>query len=87
MPSKITEAIKKKLKVDKLSKPEEGGGRSVAGDLKLQDIKTIAKDAGGDEGKAMIKMVLGTCVSCGVTVDGKDPREVQKEIDEGKIQI
>jgi large subunit ribosomal protein L11 len=27
------------------------------------------------------KEILGTCISMGVTVDGKDPREIQKEID------
>jgi large subunit ribosomal protein L11 len=27
---------------------------------------------------------MGSCVSIGVTVEDKDPREVQKEIDEGK---
>jgi len=34
--------------------------------------------------KAAVKEVIGTGVSMGVTVEGKDPREVQKEIDEGK---
>lgn len=34
--------------------------------------------------KAAAKEILGTCLSMGVTVEGKDPREVQKEIDEGK---
>jgi large subunit ribosomal protein L11 len=33
--------------------------------------------------KLAAKEVLGSCVSMGVTVDGKDPREVQKGIDEG----
>jgi len=33
--------------------------------------------------KSAVKTVLGTCVSMGVTVEGKDPREIQKEIDEG----
>ncbi len=33
--------------------------------------------------KAAVKEVLGTCVSMGVTVEGKDPREVQREVDEG----
>jgi large subunit ribosomal protein L11 len=28
--------------------------------------------------------VLGSCVSMGVTVEGKDPREVQRETDEDK---
>jgi len=34
--------------------------------------------------KAAVKEVLGSCVSIGVTVEGKDPRELQREIDEGK---
>jgi len=34
--------------------------------------------------KKAAKEVLGSCVSMGVTVEGKDPREVQREIDEGK---
>jgi large subunit ribosomal protein L11 len=36
--------------------------------------------------KSAAKEVLGSCVSMGVTVEGKDPREVQKEIDEGKYE-
>jgi len=34
--------------------------------------------------KAAVKEILGTCISMGVTVEGKDPREIQEEIDEGK---
>jgi large subunit ribosomal protein L11 len=34
--------------------------------------------------RAAAKEVLGSCVSMGVTVEGKDPREVQREMDEGK---
>jgi large subunit ribosomal protein L11 len=36
--------------------------------------------------KSAAKEVLGSCVSMGVTVEGKDPREVQREIDEGKYE-
>jgi large subunit ribosomal protein L11 len=81
----IPEFIKQKLKVQILSKPQEGGGRTVAGDLALKDIIEIAKQKG--DGKSIVKMVLGTCVSCGVTVDGRDPREVIKEIDAGTIGL
>jgi large subunit ribosomal protein L11 len=28
---------------------------------------------------------MGTCVSIGITVEGKDPREVQTEVDEGNF--
>jgi len=39
----------------------------------------LAKDL-----KGAAKEILGVCVSMGATAEGKDPREVQKEIDEGK---
>jgi large subunit ribosomal protein L11 len=34
--------------------------------------------------KNATKEVIGTCVSVGVKVDGKDPKEVQKLIDNGE---
>ncbi len=34
--------------------------------------------------KNAAKEVLGSCVSMGITVEERDPREIQKEIDEGK---
>jgi len=34
--------------------------------------------------KGAAKEILGVCVSIGVTAEGKDPREVQKDIDNGK---
>jgi large subunit ribosomal protein L11 len=36
--------------------------------------------------KKATKEMLGTCVSLGVTVEGKDPREVQKDIDDGNYE-
>ena len=58
------------------------------GDLSLEQIVRIAKvksdDVLGKDLKAAVKEVLGTGVSMGVTVEGKDPREVQTEINEGK---
>lgn len=63
-------------------------GSETVGDLPLQKVVGVAKaKMGGSLAKtlkAAVKEVLGTCVSMGVTVDGKDPREVQREIDEGK---
>jgi large subunit ribosomal protein L11 len=58
------------------------------GDLSLEQVVKIAKmkraDVLGKDLKASVKEVLGTGVSMGVTVEGKDPREVQQEIVEGK---
>jgi len=33
-----------------------------------------------------VKEVLGTCISIGVTVEGKDPRDVQQEVDAGMYE-
>lgn len=77
--------IKKELKLERGAKTagtEVVGNLSLAqavGIAKLKSEGTLAKDL-----KAAVKEVLGTCVSLGVTVDGKDAREVQKEIAEGK---
>ena len=58
------------------------------GDISLTAVVRIAKvkaeDVLGKDLNAAVKEVLGTGVSMGVTVEGKDPREVQQEIDEGK---
>jgi len=36
---------------------------------------------------ATVKEILGTCVSVGCTVDGKDPKDLQTEIDDGEVEI
>jgi len=46
---------------------------------KLKIEKSYAKDL-----KSMAKEIVGTCVSMGVKVEGKDPREIMKEIEEGR---
>jgi large subunit ribosomal protein L11 len=71
-------------------KIEKGSGtpNSVkAGDLTMEQLVKIAKIKApqllAPDTKNATKELLGTCVSMGVTVEGKDPREVQKEIDSG----
>jgi large subunit ribosomal protein L11 len=44
----------------------------------LKQAQTLAKSF-----KDAVKEVAGSCVSVGITIDGKDPKEVQKDIDEG----
>ncbi len=72
-------------------KIEKGSGlpkTQKVGDLNMEQAVKIAKMKSAEllssNLKAAVKEVLGSCVSMGVTVDGKDPREVQKEIDQGK---
>jgi large subunit ribosomal protein L11 len=72
-------------------KIEKGSGtpNSVkVGDLSVEQIVRIAKikrpELLAKTLKDAAKEMMGTCVSVGVTIEGKDPREVQKEVDDGK---
>ncbi len=84
----VTSMLKSEMKVKKLAKITEEG-KELPGDLPLDKVISIAKakDSLSGDMKAKVKQVLGTCLSSGVTVDGKNPKDVQKEIDEGKIKI
>jgi len=69
---------------------EKGSGSPKAtkiGDLKVEQVQKIAemkKDSMlGKDKKSRFREVVGTCVSMGVTVDGKDPKQVMKDIDSG----
>lgn len=72
-------------------KIEKGSGTpstTKVGNLTMEQVLRIAKikrqELLASTLKSAAKEVLGTCISMGVTVEGKDPREVQSEIDEGK---
>jgi len=72
-------------------KIEKGSGApktQKVGNLSMEQVIRVAKPKRPEllskTLKAAVKEVLGSCVSMGVTVEGKDPREVQREIDEGK---
>jgi large subunit ribosomal protein L11 len=62
-------------------------GTEIIGDITFDQVLKVARakeqDLLGSSLGNRVKSVLGTCVSMGVTVDGKDARIVQKEIDEG----
>jgi len=72
-------------------KVEKGSGApntQKIGNLSMEQIIRIAKikreELLAKNLKLAAKEILGSCVSMGVTVEGKDPREIQREIDEGK---
>jgi large subunit ribosomal protein L11 len=72
-------------------KIEKGSGApntQKVGNLSMEQIIRISKikrpELLSKTLKSATKEILGTCVSMGVTVEGKDPREVIREIDEGK---
>jgi len=72
-------------------KIEKGSGApstQKVGNLSMEQVIRIAKmkrpELLAKTLKAAAKEILGGCVSMGVTVESRDPREVQKEIDQGK---
>ncbi len=81
------ELIKKEAGIQKGA----GTREATAGDISLEKIITIAKQKNpqslGRNLTATLKQVLGSCVSIGITIDGKNPKEFIKEIDSGKFTI
>lgn len=72
-------------------KIEKGSGTpntAKVGNLTIDQVVRIAKmkrpQLLSRTLKSATKEILGVCVSMGVTAEGKDPREVQSEIDQGK---
>jgi large subunit ribosomal protein L11 len=72
-------------------KIEKGSGTpstAKVGNLTIDQVVRIAKMKRAEllakTLRGATKEILGVCVSMGVTAEGKDPREVQREIDEGK---
>ncbi|MEM3383435.1 MAG: 50S ribosomal protein L11 [Nitrososphaerales archaeon] len=61
---------------------------NYAGELSFQQVLKIAmtkrQNSYGKSLKSVVREVVGSCVSMGVSIEGKDPREIQKEIYEGK---
>jgi len=76
--------IKNEAGIDKGS--GEPNKEKVA-DISLKQAAKVAKMKENDllstDLAQSVKEILGTCLVMGVTVEGKDPAEVQKEIDRG----
>ncbi len=76
--------IKKEIGIEKGA----GNKDTVAGNISMEQVVKIARMKMDNLGTPSLKnaalQVIGTCVSMGVQVEGKDPREVTKEVKEGK---
>jgi len=75
------------LKFAGASEPSGDPMHKKVGDLKLEDVIKVAilkkPDLNAKSLKAAVKTILGSARSIGLTVEGKDPKEVVKEIDAG----
>lgn len=73
---------------------EKGAGKrkeATAGNATLEQIKKVANskidNMLAESLTAAVLEVIGTCVSLGVTIEGKDPIEMQRLIKNGEITI
>lgn len=86
----VSSLIKKELglEVAKITEEDKAKGITSVGDLKMEQVVKIAKlkmnDLLAKDLKSAVKMILGTAVSMPITVEGKNPKEIIKEVDEGK---
>lgn len=70
---------------------EKGSGTAKTqkvGNLSMDQVVRIAQMKSSDSYskslKGVVKEIIGACVSIGVTVEGKEPKDVLEEIDQGQ---
>ncbi len=92
--SETVKLIKKELKIDtaKITEEDKTKGITSVADGKLEKVIEIAKQRmdklSSKDLKGAVKTVLGTINSMnGVLIEGKRPKELTQEINEGKIPI
>ncbi|MGI0086575.1 MAG: 50S ribosomal protein L11 [Nitrosotalea sp.] len=76
------------LKEAGLQKGSGTSGATWVGDITIDSAVKVAKlkidSSYALDFKAATKEVIGTCLSLGIKVDGKNPKEITAEIDAGK---
>jgi len=83
--------IKKELGVEtvKITEEEKTAGKTNVGNLNFDQVVKIAKmkqeNLYAKDLKAAVKQVVGTAASMPVLIENKKPKEVMKEIEEGKF--
>ncbi|MFQ6009626.1 MAG: 50S ribosomal protein L11 [Candidatus Aenigmatarchaeota archaeon] len=93
----ISQLIKKELKLERLAKtpwtipkPKEGEAppeefrASISMDALVKIAKSKMESMKTDNLKIAVKQAVASCVSSGVMVEEKHPKEILKEIDDGK---
>jgi len=83
--------IKKELGVEtvKITEEEKTAGKTSVGNLNFDQVVKIAKmkqeNLYAKNLKAAVRQVVGTAASMPVLIENKKPKEVMKEIEEGKF--
>lgn len=80
--------LKKELGIETASGNKK---EKIAGNASMEIIKKVARSKMSNmlsyDLRGAVLEVLGTCVSMGINVEGKDPKEIQKLIMSGSMEI
>ena len=91
LPTSSSYIIKELKEPTRQRRKVKGAVFKHSGNLSFDQVKNIAKKIRekslAREMKGTVKEVLGTCLAVGITVDGKNPKEVTKEVDNGQHNI
>ena len=76
------------LKEAGIQKGSGASGTEWAGDISMDSVVKVAntklEKSYASELKSVAKTIIGTCLALGVKVEGKTPKEITAEINEGK---
>lgn len=71
-----------------ISKGSGTSGTAWVADIKMDSIVKVAKtkleSSYASSLKSVVKMIVGTCLPLGIKIEGKTPKEITSEINEGK---
>jgi len=70
------------IEIAKRTKPDEAVG-NITMEQVIKVAKIKMKDLNTNDLKSAVKMVLGTALSLGLTVNNRNPKELIKEVDQG----
>ena len=91
MTERTAQLIKKEIGIEKakITEEDKAAGVTSVGNVTMEQIVKIAKERkeslASKDFKSDVKQVVGTVSAMqGVTIEGKTPKEIIQEIDEGK---
>ena len=71
-----------------ISKGSGTSGSAWVGDITMDSVVKVAKtkleSSYASSLKSVAKMIVGTCIPLGIKIEGKTPKEITAEINEGK---
>ncbi len=79
-----SEMVKKAAGIEKGAGSKEAKAGNIAFSALTEVAKGLRGKSQGRGLKEIVREIAGTCMSMGVTIDGKDAKLVEKEIKEGK---